>query len=120
MSMKNFLLWLTFFVLVMTGVSAADAQTQRKCGALAPTLDMLKKEHGETPLYNAKSKHGPAIIMTLNPKTGTYSVLGLGADGVRVCMLDEGGSFKPWTERRKPAEPKVAPKLKPTDGGRES
>ncbi len=120
MSMKNFLLWLTFFGLVMTGVSAADAQ-QNNCGGLVPTLQDLEKTYGETPLFSTSSKtSGWPLIMTVNPSKGTYTVLGVKPGGEIVCVLDAGDKFEPWVGRVTPQEPKAAPKLKPTDGGRES
>ena len=78
-----------FAVLLLIGTPARSQEPpQLPCAPAAFVEDKLAKEYGET-LTAAGSVHDAFIIITTNPKTGTFTILLRRPDGLS-CFLTSG------------------------------
>jgi len=86
-------------VLIATPVLAEDAQPQNmsRCADAQKIHNFLVNEYGEKPFAEMKNSQGGQIIMYVNPKTSSYTVIQ--TDMKVSCGVSAGTDFKPATEK---------------------
>lgn len=79
------------WVLVVAFASAAAAQEQ--CSPKADMLAFLESQYGEVPVWSGVSVDGSpvALILTQNPDTGSWTVLGASAEAPDILCAGSVG-----------------------------
>jgi hypothetical protein len=65
---------------------------QSECAPFAEYRALLAKRYGEKPVVRAITKNGLALVLTVNPKTGTWTALYLSPGG-NACAINAGTGF---------------------------
>lgn len=71
---------------------AAPAFAASDCAEAGQMLDQLEAEFGETFAFGGIENLGGATIITVNPRTGSYSVLH--GEGGALCIIGAGTGWQ--------------------------
>lgn len=82
--------WLLAAAFVLPALPALAQQMQ--CAPVDAILAALEANVKEVPAAMGKDERGFAAMLTLSP-AGSYTVLGLGPDGI-ACILSTGNGWK--------------------------
>lgn len=88
--------WMVAAAMVLPALPAL-AQQQMPCAPVDAILGTLEKNVGELPAAIGKDERGFIAMLTLSPE-GSYSILGLGPDGM-ACVLSTRDGWKPITSK---------------------
>ena len=83
-------------LIICTPVVAQQSNMQR-CADAQKIHDFLVTEYGEKPFAEMKNSDGQQLIMYVNPKTSSYTVIV--TDMKQSCGVSAGNDFKPATEK---------------------
>lgn len=84
--------FLTTLAAALALAGAASAQQPPQCGPVADVEAWLSITFGEAPLFSGlESREGVMVRLFLNPSSGTWTVLTVGADGM-ACIAMYGGT----------------------------
>lgn len=71
---------------------AAPAFAASDCAEAGQMLDRLKSEYGEVFAFGGIENLGGATLITVNPRTGSYSVLH--GEGGALCLIGAGTGWQ--------------------------
>jgi len=80
------------------------AQQQQLCGERQEVVQKIYDVFGEIVVYRSLEEDGAMIEITLNEKTGTWSVISTHTDG-QSCTVDHGEAWR--TVEPEPSEPEA-------------
>ena len=83
-------------LIICTPVVAQQPNMQR-CADAQKIHDFLVTEYGEKPFAEMKNSDGQQLIMYVNPKTSSFTVIV--TDMKQSCGVSAGTDFKPSTEK---------------------
>ena len=86
--------WLFGAVAVIAAVIVPGvAQAQEQCSPKADMLAFLESQYGEVPVWSGVSVDGSpvALILTQNPDTGSWTVLGASAEAPDILCAGSVG-----------------------------
>lgn len=75
---------------------------QQACAPIDEIQRSLAEQYGEAPVYAASGKLSP-IVVFVNERTRTYTVIMIGDDGVG-CFRGSGNDWHSLSERPRPPE----------------
>ena len=84
-------------LVISSSALAEEAPNMSRCADAQKIHDFLVTEYGEKPFAEMKTVDGNQLIMYVNPKTSTYTVVA--TDYKISCGISAGKDFKPATEK---------------------
>jgi hypothetical protein len=87
------LAWALTAGLAGSSATAASDHLTNGCAPLAMTLRLAMAQYGESPAFVATASGGVVIMLTVNAKTGTWTMWGQ-RDPDTVCLLAGGEGWQ--------------------------
>lgn len=72
------------------------------CRNLSDSLQTLKSHQGETLQFTGADSDGRVLLVTVNPRTKTWTIAVMPVDPVRFCPVLTGRHFQTYDQERFP------------------
>lgn len=95
--------------LAATVALAGPAAAASSCMPFADALRYVMDRYGEAPAFIASNARGVVLTITINAKTGTWTVWGQTSSSATMCALDAGEGWEPASEGLKSVAPPGRP-----------
>lgn len=79
---------------ILAAYITVQTPPQGECRPFAALLPVLRKQYKEAPFLRGITEKGSMVMLTLNPATGTWTILEITPDMI-ACIRASGNAMEP-------------------------